>query len=62
MTSDCIPIPHADQLRSIHLDYNGHGTTLNDVIISVGIPFVIGLALVLAMLVYWWHNSRRRLG
>lgn len=54
-------VPNADNLQglAVHADYNGHGTTLLDAIIAVGVPLAIGLSIVLMMVVYWRANGRR---
>jgi hypothetical protein len=54
--------PNADNLQGFDVtaDYNGHGTTVGDILLGIGIPLVVGLTIVLMMFVYWHHNTKRR--
>lgn len=48
MTNSLCSLPNADQVRGIHIDYNGHGTSTNDVLVTLGalVPLVICLVLI----------------
>jgi hypothetical protein len=55
-------VPNADNLQGLTFDadYNGHGTSIGDIILGVGIPLAVGLSIVLMMVVYWRANGRVR--
>ena len=58
MSTDCLKVPNADQVKGLVINYSGHGTSNNDVIIAVGITVAICLLLACVAIVTYLRYRR----